>query len=290
MRKNRFLIKLITLVLICFTFIGCADISFTRIYDAETDKISDVLTISLDRGQIPTSVLTSLDRQIKTDLSDYVVAVREISGVCGVGYEVPKEYTYVLTTEFTGYEGVKNVYGNRDIGPFGAFIVNKNRIWASENGMFLYKFQPCEDESILWAIKYFSQTSSESFYSKYYKLATGEDFNEENFTLDGLQITESFLTNLQYVYSNADKQVSKDGITQYVWDLTGKDLDYSLEIYGLRARSIGWYLVALGVSILTAVVLIIIAFTMKKKETNPDEEKIIVGSGDFEDKNEDKKD
>ena len=290
MQKNKIVIKLITLILICFTFFGCANISFTRIYDSETEKISDVLTIALDKNEIPSSILSDLDTQIRSDMADYILAVRSVAGVCGVGMESPREYTYVLTTEFLSYEGVKNVYGNDDIGPFGTFIVNKNKIWAEENGAFLYKYQPCEDESILWAIKYFSQSSSGSFYNKYYKLATGNESTEENFTLEGLNITESFLTNLQNVYSNADKEITKDGITQYIWNLTDKDLDYSLEIYRLRARSSGWYYVALGVGVATAVTLLVIALTMKKNPKDETEEKIIVGSGDFEDKNEDKKD
>lgn len=258
----------IILLLISSFFIlcGCADINFSREFDDKTGEIIDEFSISVNKDLLSSEKLNQLDTQIKEDFNNYILKIALIDGV--TINSKTENYNYTLTTSFKNVDLMLAIYNNYDIGPFSFYIKNQKQTWISPYSPFLYLYKPDTDKSLISAIKYrLAFDDTKTFYQNYYQMLMGEEIDINDLQLDNLNITQSFTTNYDRIYSNASAVEVKDGKITHTWDLTNKDESFNLIIYKLIARTSGWYIVALVLTILLIVVLTII-IKIKKKPVN----------------------
>ncbi len=248
---------LILLLLLFFVACGCADINFSREYNSETGEIIDTLNISLNSDVLLEDELQKLDASIKKDFDDYILRIGLIEGV-----KLETKFdgnNYTLSTSFKNIQLLLTVYNNKDIGPFAFYITHEKQAWISSHTPFLYKYKPDTDKSILSSFNYrLSINDSQTYYQKYYELLTGEVVTDENIKIDELNITQSFTTDIDNLYSNANTVEIKDGKIIHTWNLNDKNADFELKIYKLIARTSGWYIVAVALTLILLLALIII--------------------------------
>lgn len=258
-------LKSLILVLFCMFFLcGCATIEHFRYYDEEFGTVTDIVSIVLDSSKIPASKLDELDAQIKADIEEYKQIATDVAGVTEVIVHETNKYSYAVETKFSSVYAINNLYG-ADIGPFSSYLANKQKVWAEEYTPFFYKYQPDESNSLLWAIKY-QGINNETFYDKYYKIVTGEEATSSSYSTEYLNIYQTFMTNIKDIHSNADLVESDGTNTKYTWNLSNKPLDYQVEIYGLRARTSAWYIAAIILASVLAIILIIVATVLEGRK------------------------
>ena len=261
MKKLKVLKSLILVIFCMFFLCGCATIEHFRYYDKEFGSVTDIISIVLDTNKIPASKLEVLDAEIKADMQEYKEIAEQVDGVCEVILHENGSYAYGVETKFTSVYAMEKLFGS-DIGPFSTFLANKQKIWAEEYTPFFYKYQPDESNSILWAIKYQNGLDGETFYNKYYEIVTGEQATAEAYSTEYLDIYQTFMTNVKDIHTNADKVESDGTNIKFTWNLSDKPLDYQVEIYGLRARTSMWYLVAIIFVSVLAIILIVVAVVL----------------------------
>lgn len=257
MKKSRVFKNLILIVFCMFFLCGCATIEHFRFYDEESGTVTDIVSIVLDTNKISASTLDKLDNEIKADMEEYRKEASKVAGVVEVLIPETNKYAYAVETKFASIAAIDNLYGS-DIGPFSQFLANKHRIWAEEYTPFFYKYQPDESNSILWSIKY-QGMNNQTFYDKYYEIVTGETATASSFSTEYLTVSQTFMTNLKDLHSNADIVESDAKYTKFTWNLSDKPIDYQVELYGLRARTSAWYVVGIISASVLAVILIVIA-------------------------------
>lgn len=252
------------LLFLLFALCGCSDINFSREYNSETGEIIDTLTLSLNSDKLSKETLNALDASIKEDFNNYILRIGLIEGV-NIHTEII-DYNYKLRTSFKNIQLLLTIYNNNDIGPFAFFITHEKQAWASSYTPFLYKYKPDINKSILASLNYrLSINDSKTYYHRYYEMLTGEE-PTENLMLDEINITQSFTTDIDRLYSNANSVVIKDGKITHTWNLNDKDANFELQIYKLMARSSSWYIMAL---VLTLILLIALIIIIKIKGNKP---------------------
>lgn len=263
--KNKSL-SLFTFLILCLIFLmSCADVNYTRTYDSKSGEIADTINIKLDTNKLPAHTLADLDTAIVDDFSNYIIAVKNVESV-RVKTHIDKEnYHYTLTTTFKDVQTLLQVYKNKDIGPFAFYIANsKSFPWASEYSPFLYKYQPVYNKSILEVIKYRTPPAQSKTIFDRYSEVVGEESTQ---MMDELKISQSFVTDIDRLYTNAHTVQKDHSTTTYTWQLNNQPVNFELHMYHLLAKPTAWYVVAI-ISTCVLVVGMIIFMIFKSKKEN----------------------
>ena len=91
-------------------------------------------------------------------------------------------------------------------------------------------------------------------------------FGSYGFSESDVSYTYTYGTNYRRLHSDADTIKNVNGIYMHTWDLESKDQEITL--YRIIANTTGWYIIALGTGVVTAIIITIIAYTRKNKSKN----------------------
>lgn len=294
--KKRFL-SVFILIICCVVLCSCANIEYQRVTD-DNGQIMDKLTIELDRTAMLKKMTATKYDKLKKDIEKDVTSY--VNGIVLRCASLRREYTNM---DFkNGVSAVASEWVTMD-GNIDEIFVQVNyaniKFYKLVNGITDdQESSSGSDNEIVsnWFVsKYIMKTSNtfsnieeyegdRNFYDYYTN--TYDEFNMED-----LNLVQIYGTTDSRLKSNADYVEKIDGINYHLWEIDTKDGAYKtceLSYYYLTAVGTGWYVLALGMAVVLAVVLVTIwivksvkAKRYKKKVTVvTDESQFGVGDDD----------
>lgn len=268
-------LKVFILIFCCLCLCGCANIEYQRVTD-DTGQIMDKFTIELDKreivGRIGETRYLELKEDIKHDVEEYVSAIqnrittlqREMGGMMdfqsNVSATSSKWYSVSSTTDqifvqvnYANSEYYRNIHNISNEGGDS----NNGEIVSN---WFVSKY-------IIKTENAFDNIEDLEAGHNYYDFYTGK-YGE--FDMSEVGLTQIYGTTDDRLKSNADYVENIDGITYHLWEIDSKDAGYKtceLTYYYLTAVGTGWYVVALALSVVLALVLISV-WIVKKIKSN----------------------
>ena len=281
LKKILFCISLILVSIISFS--GCAKVELMRTVDSYS-VIMDKLVVTLDKDKLLNNYTTVRAAvvadmvQFRNYVHDWIEGYKEeypkvyLDMKDGIVCEIPEsqnnELSIVITfadisffAVFYGLATINDVeYASamQDVGPFIADIFNQE-YKSEEFNLFLYKYSMVSSKGIMDTIKDYKVDGIDTNYYEKYTELTG-------CSLSDLDVTQIFAYPEDRLYSNADVKEVVGGVTFLAWDLSDKGADFEMEIYKLAPNSASWYIVALFVSAIFAIVATIFISIRYKNE------------------------
>jgi len=288
------LLKAFILIFCCVMLCGCASVEYQRVTD-DLGQIRDKITIELEEdkivGKIGQRKYDALKADIEHDLENYVSVIQNICVVL--------QREYAATYDFSeGVQAVASEWYPSGNGKQQIFVqVNylNSDYYKLVNGIPLEDDSKVDDNQIVsnWFVsKYIIKTNNtfsniedlegdRNFYD-YYTSTYGE------YTIEDVNLVQIYGTTNKRLKSNADYVEKIDGVNYHLWEIDTKNGAYKtceLSYYYLTAVGTGWYVLALGLAGLLAIVLVII--WLVKSSKNKKYKKVVVTSveSDADDEN-----
>jgi len=251
-------------------FAGCANIEYQRIVD-DTGKIVDRLVVEINEQElaerISTDKISQLKEDVKNDFKSYALAVNNAKKYLHeTNKDVNLDYNSGISIEHTDWTLVDtNTY--RII--LQMVFLNStyyNALYSSDgdggedtpteivSGMFISKYVMYSN-NVFANMEDVSGGVDSKNYFDYYSDKYGE------FTVDDLKLTQIYGTTDKRLKSDADYVENIEGINYHLWEIDSENANYKtakLSYYYTSAVGIGWYIVALGVSVALAIFLLLV--------------------------------
>lgn len=296
MKKN--LLNLILIVFCSIFFFGCANIEYQRFVNPD-GSIEDVLIVEVAES-VDALVVAEILNDIRDDAKHY--------------YETPVNNAKLALLDAEIMEGIKVTINP----PSTAFRSIKITTWCANLEMYsvlvkdifpvIYKQNAEQTEETnstgitydisAFIIKYIETTqnafgnieqfelqlaneaTATNFYDKYVAQYGGENFNKSD-----IKLTQMYVSSDTRLQSNATATQIQNGMKYHLWEISADDADFQLQFYYKTANAVGWYYLALGLTLVFVVVLVIVLVrkTGKKKPVYKEEIEII----DFDEQNKD---
>ena len=263
--------SIIIVMLSLFIFAGCASIEYQRVTD-DYGKIVDKIVIEIDETklskQLSPNKLESLKADIKTDIDNYVFALKQVKyDLIRTNSDPALDFEEGIIIESTGWVPQLN---------------NKNMIICQityENSTYLEKLNGSKEEESegnnsaddsteivknLFISKYMMYRDNVfsgmeelvgvggKNYFKHYSAAYGE------FGVEDLHLSQIYGTTDSRLKSNADHTHVIEGINYHLWEIGTQNEEYKtikLSYYYRTAVGTGWYMLALALSVALAIFL-----------------------------------
>ena len=265
MRKNKFLVVLVAIFSI-FVFSGCANIEYQRITD-NTGQIVDRLIIELNDSEIESTVgiekLTALKQDIERDFNNYVQVINylkpqlqsdnpHLDFSTGIIAENSRWMDYdnntskiTLQIQYKNSEYLKKLNGSDD----SEEDDDNTKIVSN---LFISKY-------MMYSPNAFSSLDQMGLNGKNYLEYYSSKYSE--FSLEDINLTQVYGTTDDRLKSEADYKETIQGINYHLWEIdTAEDAYKTMELtyYYTTAVGTGWYIVALGLSLGLAIILILV--------------------------------
>lgn len=294
MKARKILTTIILLFVAIFSFCGCASLQMVRAVDS-SGTIIDRLVIELDESKINKSgkTMTEVKSAIKNDIisfRQYVASWKtqfsveefpELSASISNGITINDTDTgnqLSVAIEFSNWQMFGLFYGIvdlkdaeyqkalNDVGPFLSQLL-LGQYETTDMAIFLYKYSHIEDAGFIKNLQALPEGEDNDFsvlYEKYKKMTNNY------YDIADLEVSQVFAYPDAKIYSNADEIGYEGDLTMMMWDLSGKEDGFKMEIYKLGPKATDWYVLAL---IISAVAVIVIIF---KLSTNAAKNKVAV--------------
>lgn len=276
----------VCVLILCISLLcGCANIEYQRITD-DTGQILDKLIIELDESDIlkkmSATKLTELKNDIKSDLEEYVQIINykkpqlqvmypdmDIStgivaktipwiyvdgDVCRISVEV----LYRDSTYLTALNGAPSSSDESESSSSSEIISN----------LFISKYMMYSDNVFMNLEDYGGGVSYYDYYSQQYS----------EFEVKDVGLTQVYGTTDSRLKSNADYKTKIDGINYHLWEVDTENKGYNsmrLAYYYTTAVGTGWYIVALSLTIVLAIVLTIV-YIIKRRNDKKYKQKVLL--------------
>lgn len=283
MKRNKFFsILLIIICMIIFT--GCANVEYQRITD-DTGRIIDRLVVEINEEDLLKKIsqdkVNELKDDINNDIKAYVFSVKQARDYLHSTNTDPNlNYHDGITIENTGWtvvEGttyrimIQMVFENSTYLEklYGSSDNEENSPNEIISNLFISKYVMYSDN----VFKNMEETSGgvdNKNYFDYYSNKYGE------FTIKDMNLTQIYGTTDKRLKSNADYVEIIEGINYHLWEIDTENAGYKtmqLSYYYRTAVGTGWYILALGISIALAILLIIV-YIIKARKDNMYKEKV----------------
>lgn len=280
--KKQFLSVLI-LIVCMFAMCGCANMEYMRVVD-DNGQIMDKFTIELDKKEITSKIgavrYAELKEDIRIDLKNYTDNLID--------------RRLVLQREYGGQKDFLNGVGIA-VSEWFALDSNTDQIFVQLNYASLEYYKLINGISDEVQTEDDSEIVSNLFVSKYI-IKTANTFGnleqlggDENyfdyytghypeFSMNDVNLTQIYGTTDLRLKSNADYVEKIEGINYHLWEIDSKDGAYKtceLSYYYLTAVGTGWYIIALALSLVLAIILVTV-YVVKGIKAKKYKQKIIV--------------
>ncbi len=283
MKKGKYLIVLVIMLVCVTSFFGCANIEYMRAIDS-SNTIIDKIRITLDESKVNKAGkdLNEVMGKINSDMisfrwgvdnwkeeqfgeyPDLYDAVKK-----GIAVEVSKvaKNEITLSIQFSDWKMFGLFYGYaeaedfeykqflEDKGPFINNILNTD-YEENEYGLFIIKYSILKSVGIDQSIEDFEYNGT-NYYKEY------REFFLNKYGMEDVGISQEFAYPDDRLKSNADESGVVGDLTWLKWNLNDKTEDFEISIYKITANSSTWYIIALIISIIVAIV----AFVVIKKKS-----------------------
>ena len=289
--RKKFLCLLLSIISV-FIFAGCANIEYHRVTD-DTGQIIDRLIVELHDNEIIEKIgevkFTALKQDIEGDFNDYIQAINNMKPHLQV--ENPEmDFSTGIVAERSSW--IKN---EENISKITIQIVYKNSAYlqalngSSSNDETQEDSDDTEIINNLFISKYMMYSDNvfsdidETAYYQYYTASYGE------FNMSDVNLTQVYGTTDNRLRSDADYIENIEGINYHLWDIETENDAYKVKKLSYHYRTAvgtGWYILALGLSLVLAIILIIV-YIIKRKNTKKHMVKIDLNTFNTEEGNKD---
>lgn len=252
---------------------SCASIEYQRVTD-DNGQIMDKLTIELDRNDILKKMSITKYDKLKKDIEKDVTSY--VNGIVLRCANLKREYTNMDFENGVRAVASEWVTMDRDVDEIFVQVNYANtNYYKLVNGITDDGGSADNDNEIVsnWFVSKYIMKANNTFCNleelegnrNFYEYYTNT-YNE--FSLDDLSLVQIYGTTDSRLKSNADYVEKIDGINYHLWEINTKDGAYKtceLSYYYLTAVGTGWYLLALGMAVVLAIVLIVVCIVKKVK-------------------------
>lgn len=278
MAKSKF-VRILLVIVCLLLFTGCANIEYQRITD-DTGRIIDKIVIEIDESEILERMskekLAALKEDINNDIKSYVQSVKQAKQTLKENNtDTSLDYDNGIVIENTGWTLVEGSTYRIMVQMIFENSTYLNKLYGSDNDKESDTEAPTEIVSGLFISKYvmysdnvFSNmeeaTSADNKnYFDYYSDSYGE------FGVKDITLSQMYGTTDTRLKSNADYVENIDGINYHLWEIDTENAGYKtmkLSYYYRTAVGTGWYIVALGLSVGLAILLIMVYIIKVRKD------------------------
>lgn len=278
MKKGKYLIILVIMLVCVTSFFGCANIEYIRAIDS-SNTIIDRIRITLDESKINKAGkdLNEVMEMINGDMISFRQDVSEWkikqfaeypdlyeSVKKGIIVEVSKvsKNEITLAIQFSDWKMFGLFYGYaeaedfeykqflEDKGPFINNILNADYA-ENEYGLFIVKYSILKSVGIDQSIENFEYDGT-NYYKKY------REFFLNKYGMEDIGLSQEFAYPDDRLKGNADESDVVGDLTWLKWNLNDKTEDFEMSIYKITANSSTWYIIALIISIIVAIVTFVV--------------------------------
>ncbi len=292
--------KVLSVILfaICSIFLfGCVNIEYQR-FMLPDGAIEDVLIFELDDTVPDDQVATILStihedvmKYYRTPINKAIIETGKLEILNGIQVNVLphkdelrsiKVVTHCDSVEM--YATLVNdifpkVYKQNKEQPEDTSVMNDNVHY--EIGTFIIRyiektytaFGNIQD----FQLQLIDDTTPMNFYDKYVN-DFGGDIND-------VKLSQMFVSSDTRLQSNANHTMVEGGMKYHLWELDATKPNYQLEFYYRTPNSVGWYYLAIGLTLLTLMVLAIILINVTNKRKPEYKEQVDIK--DFDEHNKD---
>lgn len=267
-KKNRILIALLSLLLLMISvlFSGCANVDYT--------------TVKLRDGSINEMLATTIDEAKIQEKSQSVAVLKNSVQKMAVEILTEKltEYTKTITKYVKYYQNAGNVELANAYAELLMGVDIKQPSWKDDVFYLSIDFANITSYSLFYNLtekNFVEEKRTENFFIEkiYYVGNLGYNLNSGLVSLvynefqlnfpelldENVTLSYSYLPPSTRYHSDADKVTMTADGKLHTWEIKDGDLDREIHFYLILANRASWFIVALLISEITAIILLLIA-------------------------------
>ena len=272
-------ICLILIVVLCFSLTSCAKVTYAFIFPDKYTIVQQVnVALDTDDIQAHNVDVNDLKNSIKQFADDYINQMQ-------LNFSLNLSSQYFLNsgyaTLFQQLKDAVNIYSNWTGNTFVLsiefsavrdsnviYIPVENVYYFYYTGEFIYENEDDETQTEFTKelfISIYKQTSSTSFdssLSEYIEEYFMGKYGVYGYTINDVAMVYKYGQAYSRLHSDADNVSYSDGVYVHTWNLSDKDQQITL--YRVYANPVAWYVLAIIIGVVIALVLFIIGIVLKK--------------------------
>lgn len=263
----------ISLLLVsCFLFCGCAEVSYSVIVDSN-GKIEQAFQVDLDKTAIENAgytfasakqkVLSKMQTVVSnqnTKIMYYAISIDATPSTCGVKCELVEvdEDTFYAYMSYENDAVFRSFNTYASGGSSGSSEDDDNDTRTQiVKGLFYNKI-------ITFNKTVYYNLQNSEFAQDMLALFDGSQENTTAFTLSDVKYNFYYGVPTNKLYSNANETYSQNGTTIHHWVFDADNLNQEIATYQIVINPVVWYLVAIALTLLVLFVLIVVIIFKKK--------------------------